>query len=196
MRFRKFFILGIVAWLLIGSATAFAEIYAQKHGLFWIDVPKGWQCSENDESVILMSPSGFQMIQIDFAVMEDIKSDADAQQLVRQTMASKIRQMASKNGKAVMRVERKVDGTFALQDGFLISTSQGIRQATAIAFFRSRNLFNIYFEASYEFQRLEMEKIVDTIKFEAPQPIEEETIVSPESGLVANQTIENTEEVQ
>lgn len=185
---RRLIILGMVACLSMAGAQVFAEVYGQKQGLFWIDVSSGWRCSEDTERVILVSRSGHRKIQIDIVRMDGIKSDGDAEQLVRATMALKVRDVVSKNGKTIMSVERKIDGAFALQNSFLISSSEGMKQATAVTFFRSRNLFNIYFEASREFQRMEMEKIVDTIRFKAPVPKKKKAAESPEAGSSGKQS--------
>lgn len=189
MNIRKYIILGIAVCLLMAGTTAFAEVYREKEGLFWIDLPQGWWYSQDNKKVVVVSRSGHRKIQIDIVRMDGIKSDGDAEQLVRAAMASKVRDVVSKNGKTIMSVERKIDGAFALQSSFLISSPEGMKQATAITFFKSRNLFNIYFEASREFQRIEMEKIVDTMRFKAPVPKKKNAAESPEAGSSGKQSL-------
>jgi hypothetical protein len=150
------------------APDVFAQVRSQAAGLFWIDVPQQWQWFEDADSVTLMSPSGYQAVRIDFKVVDGIHDASQAQELVRRTMASQIQEKAFLNGKPVLKVERKIGGVFALQTGFIVSTPHGMKQATAIVFFRDRRLFQVTFEAPREFLRLEMEKIVDTITFEAP----------------------------
>jgi len=74
----------------------------------------------------------------------------------------------------VMRAERRIDGVFALQTGFLILSSGGMRQATSLVFFHKGYLFDVYLEAPREVFRIEMERIVDTWRFEKPEEPEEE----------------------
>lgn len=164
------------------TATAFAEVVGSKDGLFWMDVPQGWQWYEDNGGVTVVNPTGNHAIRIDIEARDGIRIDEDAKQLVRDAMAAKIQEVALHNGKAVLKTQRKVDGVFSLQSGFIISASDGMRQATAVIFFHGRYLFNIYFEASREFQRLEMEAIVDTIKFEPPKKEEEKIEVQADAG--------------
>jgi hypothetical protein len=164
---------GMAILILSLTVTAFAEVIGSKDGLFWMDVPQDWQWYEDNGGVTIMNPTGNHAIRIDIEARDGIRIDEDANQLVRDAMAVKIQEVALRNGKAVLKTQRKVDGVFSLQSGFIISASDGIRQATAVIFFHGRHLFNIYFEASREFQRLEMEAIVDTIKFEPPKKEEE-----------------------
>lgn len=168
--FQRFFLFGILGVMLMLSPMGFAEIQRQKDGLFWIDVPKGWQWSEDSDSVIVMNPVGSRGIRIDFNVIEGINDDSAVTELIDKTIAAKVYELASRNGKAILKVDRKIGGVFAVQRGFIISTPDGMMQATAIVFFHNRHLFNIYFEAPREFQRIEMEAIADTIQFEAPKP--------------------------
>ncbi|HAJ57254.1 MAG TPA: hypothetical protein DCL35_05735 [Candidatus Omnitrophica bacterium] len=165
----------LVALLL--APAAFADNYAQKDGLFWIDVPQEWVWSEDTGGVSIVSPTGSQAVRINIEAVDNIGTDEDALQLVRDTMSAKIADLAWQNGRAVLKTQRKVNGIFALQSGFIISSPSGIRQATAIVFLKDGRLFNIYFEASREFQRMEMEAIVDTLKFEAPEEEYQEPVL-------------------
>jgi len=156
--------------MLMLAPMGFAEVQAQKYGLFWIDVPQGWQWNEDEDGVTIMNPVGSRGIRINLKAIEGINDDAAVMELISDTAAVKVYELVSKNGKTVLEVDRKIGGVFALQRGFIISTPNGMRQATAIVFFHNKHLFNVYIEAPREFQRVEMEAIVDTIKFEAPEP--------------------------
>lgn len=168
--FRRFFLFGILGVMLMLPPMGFAQIQGQKDGLFWIDVPEGWQWNEDSDGAAVMNPVGSRGIRIDFNVIEGINDDAAAMELISNAVAAKEYELASRNGKTILKVDRKIGGVFAVQRGFIISTPDGMRQATAIVFFHNRHLFNIYFEAPREFQRVEMEAITDTIQFEAPKP--------------------------
>ncbi len=172
--FQGFFLFGILGVMLMLPPAGFAETQGQKDGLFWIDVPEAWQWYEDSDSVTVMNPVGSRGIRIDFNVIEGINDDVAVKELIKNTVAAKECELASRNGKTILKVDRKIGGVFAVQRGFIISTPDGMRQATAIVFFRNRHFFNIYFEAPREFQRVEMEAIADTIKFEAPKPEEKE----------------------
>ena len=164
-------ILGVMLML---PPMGFAETQGQKDGLFWIDVPEGWQWYEDSDSATVMNPIGSRGIRIDFNVIEGINDDPAVMELIEKTVAVKVYELASRNGKTILNVDRKIGGVFEVQRGFIISTPDGMMQATAIVFFHNRHLFNIYFEAPREFQRVEMEAIADTIEFEAPKPKEKE----------------------
>lgn len=167
------------------TLKAFAEVKHQAGDLFWMDVPEGWQWDEDKNSVVVVSPTNSRAIYIEFEVVDGIHSDGDAIPLVQQAMASKIKEVISRNAKTIMKLERKIDGVFALQSNFLISAPEGMRQSTAVVFFKDRYLYTIYLEAPREYQRMEMEGIVDTIKFEAPKPESDEAANPPPE--VANQ---------
>ena len=162
-------ILGVILML---SPMGFAQIQGQKDGLFWIDVPQAWQWNEDDDGVTIMNPVGSRGLRIDFNVVDGINDDTAVKELIDNAVAAKVHELVSRNGKTVLKVDRKIGGVFAVQRGFIISTPDGMRQATSIVFFHNRHIFNIYFEAPREFQRVEMEAIADTIEFEAPKPEE------------------------
>jgi hypothetical protein len=162
--FRIYYILFTIT--LLFSSVAFAEYKAQAKELFWIDVPEGWTMSEDPSTVLLVNPSQTEQIYIRFQPVEAVIGDPKAFLIDRRD--AKRREIADRGGKSVMKVERRVDDAFALQTGFLISSSRGLLQATSVYFLQGGRLFDIYFEAPYEVQRLEMEAVVDTIRFKKP----------------------------
>ena len=174
MSSKRSFLFGILGVMLVLLPMGFAEIQGQKDGLFWMDVPQGWQWNEDSDGVTVMNPVGSRGIRIDVNAIEGINDDSAVTELIEKTVAAKEYELASRNGKTILKVDRKIGGAFAVQRGFIISTPDGMRQATVIMFFHNRHFFNIYFEAPLEFQRVEMEAIADTIKFEAPKPEEKE----------------------
>lgn len=151
-----------------------AEVRHQAKELFWIDVPEDWQWLEDRDGVTLTSPNGRPSARIDFVSTDGVTNAREARELLRGAMAQRVDEVATRNGKSILKVERRLGGVFALQTGFIISTPDGMRQSTAIVVFHKGYLYNIYFEAWREFQRLEMEKIVDTMVFEAPKEKEPE----------------------
>ncbi|MFH0940896.1 MAG: hypothetical protein V1840_03475 [Candidatus Omnitrophota bacterium] len=171
---RQIVFFGLLGVMLMLSPMGFAQIQGQKDGLFWIDVPESWQWNEDADGATVMNPVGSRGIHIDFKAVDGINDDLAAMELIENAVAAKEYELASRNGKTILKVDRKIGGAFAVQRGFIISTQDGMRQATAIVFFHNRHLFNIYFEAPREFQRVEMEAIVDTIQFGAPKPKEKE----------------------
>ncbi len=182
--FHKFLLFGILGAILISSSAGFAQVQGQKDGLFWIEVPQGWQWYEDSDSVTVMNPVNSRGLRIDFNVVDGVNNGSAAMELVENAAAAKVEELVLKNGRAILKVDRKIDGVFALQRGFIISTPDGMRQATAIVFFHDRYLFSIYFEAIREFQRVEMEAIADTIKFEAPNPEEKEIMAADQVKTV------------
>ncbi len=175
MRFHRVLILVLVilAGVLTCVTNASSEICAQKNGLFWIDVPQGWGWNEDQDGVNIVNPSGTRYIRISIVTIDGTYSGQESNQLVRDAMKYKIEQVARRPGKPVLNLERKIDGVFALQTGFIISLPDGMMQSTAIIFFKDKHLFEIYFEVPREFQRIEMEAIVDTMTFEEPKKEEE-----------------------
>ena len=163
-------IIGIFSLWAWPSRDAWPEVKGSYAGLFWVDVPLGWQWREDAEGVSLVSPGGRRTMRIDAQAQEGIDTEEGAKALVEQAMAAKIREIVSMNGKTVAKRERRVDGVFALQTGFLLPASEEIHQATAIFFYAKKYLFCVYLEASREPLRLEMEEIADTIRFEPPKP--------------------------
>lgn len=162
-----------------------AEVRHQAKELFWIDVPEDWQWLEDRDGVTLTSPNGRPSARIDFVSTDGVTNAREARELLRGAMAQRVDEVATRNGKPILKVERRLGGVFALQTGFIISTPDGMRQSTAIVFFHEGYLFNIYFEAWREFQRLEMEKIVDTMVFEAPKEKEPEPEPAAEASSIA-----------
>ncbi len=181
----KFIVTGLIflaVALIVLSALplgVFAELKHDSKELFWMVLPDGWQWYEDNEGVTIMNPESTRSLRIDFVASDGITTGQDEMELVEGAMSSRTQEVASRNGKTVMKVDRKIDGAFALQRGFLISAPEGMRQATAIVFFKKRHLFSIYFEAPREFQRMEMEAIVNTITFEPPAPPKEGEVEVP-----------------
>jgi|GEM_PF-2394424 len=149
------------------AAPSFGEVRGQAQGLFWLDVPQGWIWTEEKGQVTVSEFDGSGRILIRFEKVEG--PEDSGHDLVYEARDDRRREVAGRNGKSVMRVERRIDGVFALQTGFLILTGQGVRQATSFVFFHKGYLFDIYFEAPREIFRLEMERIVDTWSFEKPE---------------------------
>ena len=154
------------------AAPACAEWRGQADGLFWLDVPDTWIWTEEKGGVTVSELDGSDKIAIRFEKIQG--AEGSGRDLVTQARDDRRRKVAERNGKSVTKVERRIDGVFALQTGFLISTSEGMRQATSVVFFNKGCLFDIYFEAPHEIFRLEMEKIIDTWRFEKPEEPKEE----------------------
>jgi hypothetical protein len=165
----------------VAAAQASAEWRGQADGLFWLDMPDGWIWTEEKGGVTVSELDGSDTIAVRFEKIQG--AEGSGRDLVTQAWENRRREVAERNGKSVMKVERRIDGVFALQTGFLISTSAGIRQATSVVFFNKGYLFDIYFDAPREIFRLEMEKIVDTWRFEKPEEPKEkdETAAASES---------------
>ncbi len=163
---------GILFLLFLLAAPSFGEIRGQAEGLFWLDLPEAWLWTEEAGQVLVSELNGSGRILIRFEKVEGF--EGSGRDLVFEARDDRRREVAGRRGKSVLRVERRVDGVFALQTGFLIFTDRGMRQATSLAFFHKGYLFDIYFEASREIFRIEMEKIVDTWRFEKPEEPEEE----------------------
>ncbi|MGE5280023.1 MAG: hypothetical protein ACM3L6_04690 [Deltaproteobacteria bacterium] len=145
-----------------------AEMRGESAGLFWIDVPEGWVWTQEPGRVTIAEFNGSDRIVIRFAPVENVADAAAARQLVFDAREDRRREVVARHGKSVMRVERHMDGVFALQTGFLLFTPEGMRQATSIVFFSKGHLFDVYFEAPREVFRLEMEKIIETWRFTEP----------------------------
>lgn len=159
--------------LFFSSSAAFAEYKAQGKELFWIDVPEGWTFSEDASTVLLVNPSETEQLYIRFKPAAG--TNGDPKDFLTGARDEKRREVAERGGKSVMKVERKVDGEVALQTGFLIPSDRGLLQATSVFFLHNGRLFDVYFEAPHEFQRLEMEAVLDTLRFQKPEPPKKET---------------------
>jgi hypothetical protein len=162
-----YFLLFAINLLFCGFASA--EYKAQAKELFWIDVPKGWTMSEDPSTVLLVNPTQTEQVYIRFKPIEGVA--ADPKDFLTSVRDEKRREVAGRGGKSVMKVERKVDGAYALQTGFLIPSDRGLLQATSVFFVHDGRLFDVYFEATHEFQRLEMEAVMDTFRFKKPEPL-------------------------
>ncbi len=160
----------LVVFVFPGLARA--EYKSQAKELFWIDVPEGWTWSENGSTVLLMNPTGSEQATINFREMPDVVGDVT--EFVTNARDDKRREMAGRGAKSVMKEERKIDGAYAWQVGFLVPVSDGVDQATSIVFLHEKYFFDIYLEARYEFQRLEIEKVIDTLRFKKPEPEKKE----------------------
>lgn len=182
--------LSLFVLAVVWANQARAEVRAHARGFFWIDVPEEWQWAEDRDGATIASPNGRPSIRIDFVSTDGVDTPQDERKLLQDTMARRIAEVGSRNGKPVLRVERRLGGAFALQAGFLISTPEGMRQATAIVFFRNGYLFDIYFEAWREFQRLEMEKIIDTMTFEPPRAEEPKEGAAEAAGALLKAMLE------
>jgi hypothetical protein len=159
--------------LLLFPCVIFAEYKAQAKELFWIDVPEGWTFSEDASIVLLVNPSATEQLYIRFNPAAETGGDPKGS--LAGARDEKRREVAERGGKSVMKVERKVDGEVALQTGFLIPSARGLLQATSVFFIHNGRLFDVYFEAPHEFQRLEMEAVLDTLRFQKPEPPKKET---------------------
>jgi len=167
-----FLISGII-FLVLLAAPAEAEVRGHSGELFWLDVPEGWAWAEEEGGVTLSEIDGSGEITIRFEEVEGIKDPIAARELTYGARDDRRYEVAERNGKSVMKRERRLDGVFTLHTSFLIFTPQGMRQATSLVSFNKGHLFDIYFEATHEVFRLEMEKIVDTWSFEKPEEPEE-----------------------
>jgi len=163
---------GVLCAFLLFPGPSFGEVRGQAQGLFWLDVPQEWLWTQEKGQVVLSELNGSGRIEIRFEKVEGF--EGSARDLVSEARDDRRREVADRHGKSVMRIERRVDGVFALQTGFLISTDRGIQQATSIVFFHKGYLFDVYFEAPREVFRIEMERIVDTWSFEKPEEPQED----------------------
>lgn len=181
MRCLKVFFFAIACFLLFGPALAWAEYKAQKNELFFVDVPPDWTWAETSDQVQIVNPYG-RTIWIDFQVYEGLDLSSGSEDFVLTMQKKRVYAMFQKGAKPVTRNERRVDGVYALQTGFLLPTRRGLWQATSIIFFKGGYLFDVYFEAPRDIIRLELERVMDSFRFEPPSPEDEE---SPESFLPA-----------
>ncbi len=168
--------------LVISAAPSFAEVHGEREGLFWLDVPDGWLWTQEKGQVTVSELDGSGKILIRYEKVEGFVGSG--RDLVFEARDDRRREVAGRRGKSVMKVERRIDGVFALQTGFLILTRGGMWQATSFVFFHKGYLFDVYFEAPREIFRLEMEKIVDTWRFEKPEEPEEESGTKQPDSLV------------
>ncbi len=191
MNLRRSLMLGVMLGMLAGTPHCFAEVNAQKDGLFWIDVPQGWSWSEGSQSVMIKKATGQEAILIKFQLYEKPLVAEDEDTMLQGARNSVIQEMASRGGKSVMKVQRKISGIPALHLGFLVPSPEGILQYTTIVFFNKGYYFNITCHSDREYKRLEMEKIIDTFSFQEP---EKPKATQEEAGPVAVENIskENT----
>lgn len=153
--------------------SSFAEWKAAPGDLFWIDVPDGWSWQSDAASATITSPTGHQVVHIRYSKTEGLDTEEEARARVDEAREARRYELADRGGKTILKVERKVDGVYGLQTGFLVPTREALNQATSIVFWHGGYLFDVYFEAPREFLRMKMESIMDTLRFQEPPASEE-----------------------
>ncbi len=169
-------------------SCACAEWETTPGELFWMDVPEGWEWQADAGHATITSPTGHQVIRIVFLKTEGLKTEEAARPRVDEAREAKRHELAERGGKSILKVERKVDGVYGLQTGFLVPGAEGLNQATSIVFWHAGYLFDVYFEAPREFLRMKMEAIVDTLKFEDPRvdfPVDKSESLRYDEGMTA-----------
>jgi hypothetical protein len=160
-------------------SPVFAEWKTTPAELFWVDVPEGWAWQSDAGSATITNPTGRQVVHIVFSKTEGLASEEQARRRVEEAREARRYELADRGAKSILKIERKVDGVYGLQTGFLVPGADGLNQATSIVFWHDGYLFDVYFEAPREFLRMKMEAIMDTLRFQKPPAPVEETADEP-----------------
>lgn len=148
-------------------AVCFAETYSQKGGLFKIDVPNGWSWIEppGEGRIRIENPERTNGISIQFKPTS-ILPEEKVKELLKTNIQIMIKDMVEpKNGTVLGEKERRIGGANARQLDFLLSLRGEIGHVVYIAIINKDYAFTITFGGPKE-EKLEMEKIVESIQFQ------------------------------
>jgi hypothetical protein len=195
---RLFIVFGFLIAVFVFIPQGFAEVHSQKDGLFWLDVPQGWEWQEGSDQVVIKKINDRESIIIKFYLYVKTVVAEDTETMLQGARNTVIQEMASQGGKSVMKINRHIAGVPAWHLGFLVPSAEGLLQTTCIVFFNKDYFFNISCDSDREYKRLKMEAIIDTFSFQAPK--KPEPLVAPEikqeERALENATMVPSEEAQ
>lgn len=159
------FSFGVLCFM-FSSQICSAELHIAKKGLFKIDVPQGWEWTDQADSVIISNAEQDSAIIVKMQVQSaGIGSEERIEEVLNKGIENIIEKVKFQKGIVVSQKSKSLDGSKAQQVNFLLTTDGSKAYATFIAVFAKGYLFTIYMEGPDEAARLNMEKITNKIKF-------------------------------
>lgn len=148
-------------FLVCVPTSIFAETHIQKDGLFSMDVPSGWRWDENEKRVELKNPDFSEEIYFGFRKLDGFMLFLSRSVPVIMKIGIKLA-----GGNVVSEKKVTVDNINGTRID-MIMTTKGRSSPGAMTFFWTKDyLFMIGFESYFEKERLEIEKIIKTFRFE------------------------------